>query len=268
MANAEPRQVTSAEWRRKSRRSFLTAGALGALGVLGGAWGVTRPEDQELSWPLRAMHRANEKIFRTAYSNSHLGESPTAPVPGTAPRVNGDIGIPAEVDYDAWRLAVTAQPEGGKGDPALAVTYAQLQAMPQTSATCVFKCIEGWSEPMAYQGVRFSDFLAATGVGTRDGKPWLPTTPFANLYPYVGMETPDGAYFVGLDMESLLHPKTVLALEMNGEPISVENGAPVRLMIPVKYGIKNLKCVGRIFFSASRPRDYWAEDGYDWYAAL
>jgi len=60
----------------------------------------------------------------------------------------------------------------------------------------------------------------------------------------------------------------VLALEMNGEPISVENGAPLRLIVPVKYGIKNLKCIGRIFFSESRPRDYWAEGGYDWYAAL
>ena len=41
-----------------------------------------------------------------------------------------------------------------------------------------------------------------------------------------------------------------------------------RLVIPVKYGIKNLKRIGKIFFSDKRPRDYWAEQGYDWFAGL
>jgi len=44
------------------------------------------------------------------------------------------------------------------------------------------------------------------------------------------------------------------------------HGAPLRLAIPVKYGIKNIKRIGRITFMNSRPDDYWAQEGYDWYA--
>jgi DMSO/TMAO reductase YedYZ molybdopterin-dependent catalytic subunit len=87
-------------------------------------------------------------------------------------------------------------------------------------------------------------------------------------FKYVGLETPDKEYYVSLDMESMLHPQTVLAYEMNLSPLSTENGSPLRLIIPVKYGIKSLKRIGRIFFSDTRPRDYWAERGYDWYSGL
>jgi DMSO/TMAO reductase YedYZ molybdopterin-dependent catalytic subunit len=53
---------------------------------------------------------------------------------------------------------------------------------------------------------------------------------------------------------------------MNGQSLTPEHGAPLRLVIPVKYGIKNLKQVGTIRFTDERPPDYWAERGYDWYA--
>ena len=85
---------------------------------------------------------------------------------------------------------------------------------------------------------------------------------------YISLETPDGDYYVGLDMASALHPQTLLCYEMNGQPLTSGHGAPLRLVVPVKYGIKNLKCIGKIDFSDSRPRDYWAERGYDWYAGF
>ncbi len=50
--------------------------------------------------------------------------------------------------------------------------------------------------------------------------------------------------------------------------LATDHGAPLRLLIPTKYGIKNLKRVGTIYFTDERPRDYWAEQGYDWFAGL
>jgi DMSO/TMAO reductase YedYZ molybdopterin-dependent catalytic subunit len=85
---------------------------------------------------------------------------------------------------------------------------------------------------------------------------------------YVGMVTPDKAYYVGLDMPSAMHPQTLLAYEMNGKPLPVKHGQPLRLIIPVKYGIKNLKRIGTISFSDERLPDYWAEQGYDYYSGL
>jgi len=83
---------------------------------------------------------------------------------------------------------------------------------------------------------------------------------------YVAMETPDRGYYVGLDMQSAMHPQTLLAYELNDEPLSMAHGAPLRLAIPVKYGIKNIKRIGLIRYTNVRPADFWAEQGYDWYA--
>jgi DMSO/TMAO reductase YedYZ molybdopterin-dependent catalytic subunit len=71
-----------------------------------------------------------------------------------------------------------------------------------------------------------------------------------------------------LDMPSVMHPQTMLAYEVNEKALPMEHGAPLRLIIPVKYGIKNLKRIGSISFSDQRPRDYWAELGYDYYSGL
>src|SRR6516162_3946657 len=53
---------------------------------------------------------------------------------------------------------------------------------------------------------------------------------------------------------------------MNWQPLTREHGAPLRLYLAVKYGYKSLKRVGLIRFTDERPRDYWADRGYDWYA--
>ena len=82
--------------------------------------------------------------------------------------------------------------------------------------------------------------------------------------------TPDGFDFftptyVGLDMASALHPQTLLCYEINGEPLSLEHGAPLRLVTPVKYGLKSIKRIGTMTFTDERPPDFWAERGYDYY---
>lgn len=82
------------------------------------------------------------------------------------------------------------------------------------------------------------------------------------------MATPSGEYFVGLDMKSAMHPQTLLAYEKDGKPLDDDHGAPLRLVIPVKYGIKNIKRIGLIQYTDKKPSDYWANDGYDWFAGL
>ncbi len=107
---------------------------------------------------------------------------------------------------------------------------------------------------MHWGGTRFQDFAKAY--------------PPARGMKYVSMETPDGEYFVGLDLESALQPQTLLCYEMSGEAITEEHGAPLRLCIPTKYGIKNIKQIAKIEYRSERPKDYWAERGYDWFAGL
>jgi len=66
----------------------------------------------------------------------------------------------------------------------------------------------------------------------------------------------------------MLHPQTLLAYEVEGEPLDLEHGAPLRLAAPSKYGIKQLKRIGTLQFTNDQPTDYWGERGYDWYAQL
>ncbi len=239
------------EMARKTRRSFLVGGAAALAGAGAWAWLDTRRPDDGVQWPLRLALRANEQTWRDYSSENRLARA-YAPDDVESPRENGDLGLEDDPDPD-WKLTVDGI--AGATEP-LSLTLADVQALPKVEMITELKCIEGWSRILKWGGVRFRDFVAKYAPGQTD----------ANSY--VGLETPEREYYVGLDMASALHPQTLLCYEMNGEPLPSEHGAPLRLVIPVKYGIKNLKRIGRIAFSNARPPDYWAERGYDYYAGF
>jgi len=240
--------------REASRRMFiktLVSGAIGGIAAWTGILGWRWMSDETKYNLLRSTLELNERVSQFFYRPSRLAPEFT-PAEITAPRVNGAIGTADEVDTTAWRLAVRGIP-GSTED--LQLTLADIRALPRTEMITQLKCIEGWSIVVQWAGVRFSDF-AAKYFGSDLNK--LPR--------YVSLVTPDTGYFVGWDTPSILHPQTLLAYEMNGEPLKNEHGAPLRLASPTKYGIKQIKRIGLIEFTDERPRDYWAEQGYDWYS--
>lgn len=239
--NEAKRQMSSL-----SRRNFLIGGAAAVLGVFGWRW----MSDETKYKLLRSTLELNEKVSQFFYKPSRLApEFPPTAV--TASRVNGGEGMSEGFDPMGWKLSVAGLP--GQTDATL--TLDDIKALPRTEMITQLKCIEGWSIVVRWAGVRFSDF-AAKYFGSDLSK--LPR--------YVSLVTPDEGYFVGWDAPSILHPQTLLAYEMNGEPLKLEHGAPLRLASPTKYGIKQIKRIGRIEFTDERPRDYWAEQGYDWYS--
>lgn len=153
-------------------------------------------------------------------------------------------------------------------EPGLLLTLDDIRGLPRVEMTTELKCIEGWSTIVNWAGASFADFAARYQPPTRGvggGAPDVRARP-QELVRYVALETPDGGYYVGMDMASALHPQTLLCYEMNGRPLTPEHGAPLRLVTPVKYGIKHIKRIGRITFADERPGDFWAERGYDWYS--
>ncbi len=130
--------------------------------------------------------------------------------------------------------------------------------LPRQELVLQFKCIEGWSQIVQWAGVRFSDFLDM-----------FPPAPINGRDPrFVYMETPDGDYYVGYDLDALRHPQALLVTEMMGEPLAQYHGAPLRLYTPNKYGYKQIKRIGLIAYTNQKPDDYWTELGYDWYGGL
>jgi hypothetical protein len=143
--------------------------------------------------------------------------------------------------------------------PGLLLTMADVRKLPHVEMVTEFKCIEGWSEIVYWGGVRLRDFLAAFPAQKGSGVQF-DSMELATRFPrYIGFDTPDGQYYVGIEREVALHPQTLLAYQLNGQPLTPDHGAPLRLVTPLKYGIKQLKQIGRITYSNVRPHDYWYE---------
>ena len=255
--------------RRLSRRGFLIGGAAAVFGYLGYGW-LKQPENFPV---FQRVLKFNEDLSQLYYSPKHLApEFPKSSV--SMARVNGGEGMNDDFDPATWKLQVVGVANqnsysqyktdlnydgisplasGSERSPlsGLLLTLDDIKRLPRVEMTTELKCIEGWSIIVNWVGARFSDFVAA----------YQP-----QFTKYVGIVTPDEGYYVGWDMPSILHPQTLLAYEMNGAPLTMEHGAPLRLVSTVKYGIKQIKRIGRIEFTDARPPDFWAEQGYDWYS--
>jgi DMSO/TMAO reductase YedYZ molybdopterin-dependent catalytic subunit len=144
------------------------------------------------------------------------------------------------------------------GTAGLLLMMQDILKLPRHELVTQFKCIEGWSQIVHWAGVRMADFLDAYPPALVNGREPK----------YVYMETPNGDYYTGYDMDSCRHPQTLLATEMMGEPITQYHGSPLRLHMPTKYGYKQIKRIGLISYINEKPDDYWTKLGYDWYAGL
>jgi hypothetical protein len=205
----------------------------------------------DIQVPLRNVLNTNEIIFSKIFSSDHFTKTYPASAAVKNVRANGNIGMSNDFDPETWKMYVIR----ANGDT-LALDMNDIKKLPKTDVTFNFKCIEGWNQITHWAGVRFSDFIKAYGLNAE-----------ASMK-YLGLTTPDKEYYVGIDMASAMHPQTILCYELNGRPLPLREGYPLRLIIPVKYGIKHLKRIGTMYFANNRPPDYWAERGYDYYSGL
>ena len=123
-------------------------------------------------------------------------------------------------------------------------------------------CVEGWSHVVAWSGLRFTDFL--------DAFPPAPGARWAALRSEVslnGRGEPE-PYYVSFDLETLRHPQALLATHHGGAPLTVAHGAPLRIVAPMKLGLKNIKALTHIAYTADEPPDYWNERGYSRYDGI
>jgi DMSO/TMAO reductase YedYZ molybdopterin-dependent catalytic subunit len=123
-------------------------------------------------------------------------------------------------------------------------------------------CVEGWSAIAWWAGLRFDDLLRAYPPVSQ--ATWVRVESSVNL-DASGNSDP---YYVSLDLATARHSQTLLATHFNGWPLTVEHGAPLRLIVPVKLGLKNVKAVTKLTYVAREPRDYWAERGYSHYDGI
>ncbi|MEP7110828.1 MAG: molybdopterin-dependent oxidoreductase [Ferruginibacter sp.] len=243
-----------------NRRSFISFAALIGLYAAGyeaWRWLYKSPEETAditggVQKPLRRALNQNELAFRKTFSNDHLVKTYPKSMAAQNVRVNSKIGIDDDdFNPESWMLIINKN-DGGQ----LKLSLKDIKALPKTEIVYDFKCVEGWDQIQYWGGVSFRDFIAHYQLEDE------------TKLNYVGFATPDEGYYVGIDMPSAMHPQTILAYEVNNRSLPMEHGYPLRLIIPVKYGIKNLKRIGTMSFNNERPPDYWAEQGYDYYSGL
>ncbi len=249
--NNKVKIVPSYILKRRTILSFIYFFFFMALVFTG--WGLlkSQPMEDEALLPLRKGLDANEWLFSNMFSSKKLSKEYAKKFAAARVRVNGDVGLKNKNDTGNWNLHLIKN-----SNDTQKISLAQIKKLPKTLITFDFKCIEGWNQITNWSGVKFSDFVKKFNLTEQTN------------YKYVGLTTPDSTYYVGIDMASMLHPQTILAYEMNGMPLPMNQGYPLRLIIPVKYGVKHIKRIGNIFFSDAKPKDYWYEMGYDYYSGL
>lgn len=240
--------ISAADYKRRSRRSFLSFGALGVAGYVGFNQLQNQEENENipklLRWGLERNNDVWSAIERDGARARTFSISDREDI-----RVNGRIGLRTDLEPN---LAVSMRLDG---DEYASIPATDARALEVHDIVWEHKCVEGWANIVHWTGAKFSDFLAQYGPDNDD-------------WEYISMRTPDEEYYVGLDRYTAFHDQTLLAWAWNGQELTPERGAPLRLVTPFKYGIKQLKRVGIIEFTNERPTDYWFERGYDWHAGF
>jgi DMSO/TMAO reductase YedYZ molybdopterin-dependent catalytic subunit len=169
-------------------------------------------------------------------------------------------------NFAGWTLAV-----GGLVAKPMQLSLAQLRALPARTQITRHDCVEGWSVIGKWTGVPLRNVLALAVP--------LPAARYVVFHcadPMDGSDeqAPASTYYESIDFDDAYHPQTILAYELNGETLPVENGAPLRLRVERQLGYKHAKYVMRIELAASLDHirggkgGYWEDLGYEWYAGI
>jgi DMSO/TMAO reductase YedYZ molybdopterin-dependent catalytic subunit len=229
-----------------SRRRLLQLSTLSGAGLLLNSCGLAQLSEPigNLSEPLN--QRVEELLLKP---QTPVPEYPKSAIQPEALLVNTYDETP-QIDPEQYRLQI----DGAVNLP-MQLSLTDLQKLPLTEMVIQHVCVEGWAAIVQWGGVRLRDLAALV----------QPTAKARYLY----FESGD-RYYESWDIASALHPQTLMAYQKNGEALSIDNGAPLRLASPIKLGYKQSKWVTRITFMEQLPAQtgYWEDQGYEWFAGL
>ena len=232
---------------RIERRLFLRQGlSVGALALLSGCAVTDAESVQKALW---AISRWNDRVQGWIFVPNRLApEFPesaiTMPFPFNAFYSMDEV---PSVDAAGYKLEL-----GGLVREKKPWTLPELYALqPQVSQVTRHICVEGWSAIGKWSGVRFSDFLRRIGADL--------------AAKYVGFKCAD-KYSTSIDMQTALHPQTLLTFRFADQILPAPFGFPMKLRMPTKLGFKNPKHIVAIFVTNEYPGGYWEDQGYNWFS--
>jgi DMSO/TMAO reductase YedYZ molybdopterin-dependent catalytic subunit len=253
-----------------SRRRVLL-GALQGAGalLLAGCEGFVNRlhQNEKVLSVLESVEGGNRRLLRFLAGKNRLAQefsereiSRYFKPNGNPPPMTMEYLANAAADWPGWKLEVA-----GSVEESQSLALRDLKQMPSRTQITRHDCVEGWSAIAKWKGVPLAEIISRA-------RP----KPEARYVIFHCMDTDSqgNAYYESIDVDDALHPQTILAYEMNGKPLPIEHGAPLRLRVETQLGYKMAKYVQRIEFVASVREigrgkgGYWEDQGYEWYAGI
>lgn len=132
-----------------------------------------------------------------------------------------------------------------------------------------FRCVEGWSMVIPWTGFPLGDLLKRLNPTSKAKFVYFETKLAPHEMPGQKTYVLDWPYREGLRIDEAMHPLTLLATGLYGEELPNQNGAPLRLVVPWKYGFKSIKSIAKIRLQEKQPKTSWymaAPDEYGFYS--
>jgi sulfoxide reductase catalytic subunit YedY len=253
-----PSEITDERiWR--NRRRLMTAGALlagGAAFPLGNAQAQPlKPLPGKPSPEFMSMANITERVHATTYNNFYeFGMDKSDPE-----RYAGAMKV------SPWSVRV----EGEVGKPSTFGIEDLLKLEPMQERIYRLRCVEGWSMVIPWVGYPLSALLKQVEPTSKAKYVEFITDMQPQTMPGLGSSVIDWPYREGLRMDEAMSPLTLLTFGMYGEVLPNQNGAPVRLIVPWKYGFKSGKSIVTIRLTEKQPVSSWMQSApheYGFYA--
>ncbi len=245
------RERFSARWSHIDRRDFIKLGGASLSAALVAACGSEGPDRAQklLDYAAKKNESVERLIFRHtsmdhAKSNVRAAGSafPSYFIADTVPTLDA-------AGMAAWRLEV-----GGMVGKPLSLTLDDLMKLERKTQRVNHYCVEGWTAVAEFTGVPLRSLAALAQADPKAE--------------YVDFQSFDNGYHESWDVESAMHPQTLIVYAKDGSVLPPAYGAPARVHSPVKLGYKNTKYLTKIVFMPARNGGYWTDQGYEWYGGV
>ena len=245
-ADIKPSEITPPTvWQR--RREFVQAAlAAGVIGTLSGrrAQAAGRTSLATRMSSLSTMERPTSEQMITNYCNFYEFGTDKEDPPRTAPQ---------SLHVKPWKVAI----EGEVRKPAVLDVDDLMKLAPLEERVYRLRCVEAWSAVVPWAGFSFAELVKR--VEPTGNAKFVEFTTLADpkQMPGLGSGVLDWPYTEGLRIDEAMHPLTLLTLGLYGEVLPNQNGAPVRIVVPWKYGFKSAKSLVKIRFAEKQPLNSW-----------
>ena len=241
----------------RGRRQLLTMLASGAAGAALASWAARDARASVRAPGKLAALSGGKSAVAGATTMEPLTDYKDASTYNNFYEFGTDKSDPARNAHTLKVSPWTVEVEGLVKKPAKYTLEDLLKLSAQEERIYRLRCVEGWSMVIPWVGYSMSELIRKVEpLGNAKNVEFV-TQADPKTMPFVGSRVLDWPYVEGLRLDEAMHPLTLLAFGMYGEVLPNQNGAPVRLVVPWKYGFKSGKSLVKIRFTEKEPKTAW-----------